>query len=253
MGLHSRGLEAASEGAQQHHNNLASDLLCSKPAVGSFGVLAAAGCSIASGALSSHHGSSRGKAHSLASLETLLPRGGSKHGPTHQHWPLLHSSGGLKKSRHAERSFGFFDLGDGSARDTVFLDVKVGSLTSSPPGPSEQEQQEEAVEQAQHATAEASTAQKHIEVTVETAVEACDTALSAAEVGLYTQVIALMGTTAGMFTSWLGWKLHDSQLPKEFKVPDAGNVLPPELLRPPPNQRVSTAFRQGAATARAAP
>merc|ERR1712137_1170630 len=78
------------------------------------------------------------------------------------------------------------------------------------------------------------------------AMEATEDALSAAEVAISTEVIAAMGTLAGILTAWIGWKLHDSNVPDDLKVPDVGNTLPPELLRPPPDRRVSTCFRPSA-------
>merc|ERR1712176_40296 len=73
--------------------------------------------------------------------------------------------------------------------------------------------------------------------------EASENSLSAAEVAIYTEVVAALGATAGILTSWIGWRLHDSQVPAELAVPDRGEKLPPQLRRPPPDRRVSTCFR----------
>eukprot|EP00405_Crypthecodinium_cohnii_P013747 CAMPEP_0206457896 /NCGR_PEP_ID=MMETSP0324_2-20121206/23239_1 /ASSEMBLY_ACC=CAM_ASM_000836 /TAXON_ID=2866 /ORGANISM="Crypthecodinium cohnii, Strain Seligo" /LENGTH=287 /DNA_ID=CAMNT_0053929115 /DNA_START=76 /DNA_END=939 /DNA_ORIENTATION=+ len=75
--------------------------------------------------------------------------------------------------------------------------------------------------------------------------EASEEALAAAEVAVWTEVVAALGAAATILAAYVGWKMDDSQLPEEWQVPCAAIDLPPELRRPPP---VSGAAPVGAPT-----
>lgn len=114
----------------------------------------------------------------------------------------------------------------------------ASSLFSSSGGERSHETQD-AEEEALEAQAVASLSEAELRKIVEKSNEAAAEALSAAQVAVWTEAIAAVGTFAAVLTSWIGWKMDDSELPPELQVPPPCNVgsgpdLPAELLRPPP-------------------
>jgi len=73
--------------------------------------------------------------------------------------------------------------------------------------------------------------------------EAAEDALSAAQVAVWTEAIALIGCVAGICSSWISWKMDDDELPPELQVQGKGGV-PGDLLMPPPSSRIATIPRQ---------
>merc|ERR1712070_114498 len=65
--------------------------------------------------------------------------------------------------------------------------------------------------------------------------DACANSLTAAQVALWTEVIALFGGVAGILGAWFSWKQDDSEIPDELQVPDVGRAMPPVLMKPPPD------------------
>merc|ERR1711904_467126 len=100
------------------------------------------------------------------------------------------------------------------------------------------------IDDANQAVAEADHTEADVHTAVETAEDAAESSLTAGQVAICTEAVAAIGTVAGILSAWLAFKQHNTQLPPELKVPDVGRQLPPELMRPPPDRRVSTAFRQ---------
>lgn len=81
--------------------------------------------------------------------------------------------------------------------------------------------------------------------------EAAADALSAAQVAVWTEAIALIGCVAGICSSWISWKMDDDELPPELQIHGKGGV-PGDLLMPPPSSRIATIPRQrGSGDARA--
>jgi len=255
--LHAGGLEAAVDGLPHvNWSGLATGVVCSKPAAATFGAVAVAGCGAATGSLGAG-GSRQASSSGLPFLPFPHSRGAAGASPLPsiaaasdffsdaQLLPRLGgSSDGTKALRHVQ-NLGFLET-QPVANDTGFLDVNVrgSSSFSAAQGrnhiPVEEDPEaRSALERASEAEAAADKAEVDVRVAVETAEDAAEGALSAAEVAIYTEVIAAMGTIAGICTAWIGWKMHNDQLPPELTVPDVGNKLPPELLKPPPDRRIS--------------
>ncbi|CAK0908671.1 unnamed protein product [Prorocentrum cordatum] len=68
---------------------------------------------------------------------------------------------------------------------------------------------------------------------IEKSNKAAADALSAAQVAIWTEVIAVIGTLAGILTSWVGYNMDESRLPQGMRVPKVDTELPGELLRTP--------------------
>jgi len=116
----------------------------------------------------------------------------------------------------------------------------------------QEEEEEEVEEVAEEAAATAKMSEADLRQIIEKSNEAATEALSAAQVALWAEVIATMGTLAGVLASWVGWKMDDSQLPEELQVP-SGDSLPPELKQPPPEAaRMISSAREAAAVLAAA-
>merc|ERR1711920_666773 len=97
------------------------------------------------------------------------------------------------------------------------------------------EEAEEVEEEALEAEAVASMSEADLRRVLEKANEAAEEALAAAQVAVWTEAVAAVGTIAGILTTWIGWKMDESQLPPELQLPeDPGGGIPSELKRPPP-------------------
>jgi len=101
----------------------------------------------------------------------------------------------------------------------------------------------QAEEMAADATAQASIAEVEVRKAVQEANDAAEDALAAAQVAVWTEIIGAIGTCAGLFASFIGLKMDDSELPEDVKLPDTAKGLPQELLRPPPGTRVDSRAR----------
>lgn len=93
---------------------------------------------------------------------------------------------------------------------------------------------QEVEEAASEAKATAALSDMELRKVIERANDAAEDALSAAKVAVWTEVITAFGTVAGLISTWIAWKMDDSQLPPEMQVPDIGSSIPNELKRPPP-------------------
>eukprot|EP00927_Polykrikos_kofoidii_P025694 TRINITY_DN23043_c0_g1_i1.p1 TRINITY_DN23043_c0_g1~~TRINITY_DN23043_c0_g1_i1.p1 ORF type:complete len:340 (+),score=52.42 TRINITY_DN23043_c0_g1_i1:96-1115(+) len=112
-----------------------------------------------------------------------------------------------------------------SSLGSFFLGATAASFTSS-------SRSQEASELAAEALSEASIAEVNVRKAVEMAEDAAEDALAAAQVALWTEIIAAVATTAGLFASFVGFKMDDAELPEELKVPDEDGSLPTVLTRP---------------------
>eukprot|EP00928_Gymnodinium_smaydae_P039961 TRINITY_DN27181_c0_g1_i1.p1 TRINITY_DN27181_c0_g1~~TRINITY_DN27181_c0_g1_i1.p1 ORF type:complete len:216 (-),score=48.02 TRINITY_DN27181_c0_g1_i1:73-720(-) len=84
-------------------------------------------------------------------------------------------------------------------------------------------------EMASEAESEASAVELHVREAVQEAEAAAEDALAAAQVALFTEIVGALATVAGLTASVIGWKMDDSELPPELKVPpDQGGL--PELF-----------------------
>lgn len=92
---------------------------------------------------------------------------------------------------------------------------------------------EAAEEEASEAKAVATMTEAQLRRIVEKSNKAAADALAAAQVAVWTEAIAAIGTVAAVLASYIGWKMDDSELPPEYQVP-CGLDLPPELLQRPP-------------------
>jgi len=89
---------------------------------------------------------------------------------------------------------------------------------------------------ADDAQAEAAHSNANLRKALELSQDASEKALNAAQVVLWTEAVAAIGTLAGCLVSWVGWKMDDAQLPPDLSIPQEKASLPPELMRPPPTQ-----------------
>lgn len=105
----------------------------------------------------------------------------------------------------------------------------------------EEEEVEDAEEKSEEAKAVTSLADAELRKVLEESNEAAEEALAAAEVAVITEAVAFVGCLAGVLSSWIGWKMDDSQLPPESKIPPGDPSVPPELLISPPNRIDTTA------------
>lgn len=226
------------------------DILCSKPVAGAFGAIGVAGCAVSTGSLQHHY---PGNAKWVPALHHGVLRGESTAQLSEDSFYLPQIF--ARPKRHAARlaSLGFLDSHPGSsskaAKTEHFLNVDGDDPTSflnalkKGAAKKKTKEEDEVIQGALDAEAEADEAEVTVREAVETAEDAAEGSLSAAEVAIWTEAIAAMGTIAGIATSWFAWKMHDGFLPESLQVPDVGNQLPPEMLRPPPDRRVSVCFR----------
>lgn len=127
-----------------------------------------------------------------------------------------------------------------TARSHGFLG-KVQDATTSSASSFKAGDAEEVEEEASEAESVASMSEADLRRVLEKANEAAEDALAAAQVAVWTEAVAAVGTIAGILTTWIGWKMDESQLPPELQLPeDSGGGLPAELKRPPPGTAISS-------------
>lgn len=232
---------------------IVNDILCSKPVAGAFGAIGVAGCAVSTGSLRHHY---TGNAKWVPALHHGVLRGESTAQLSSDAFYLPQIF--ARPKRHASRlaALGFLDSHPGSSskaakprhllngeRDDPTSFLKGGAQSLKGGAQDKTREEEDVIQGALDAEAEAEEAEVTVKEAVETAEDAAEGSVSAAEVAIWTESIAAMGTIAGIATSWFAWKMHDNFLPESLQVPDVGNQLPPELLRPPPDRRVSVCFR----------
>lgn len=146
-------------------------------------------------------------------------------------------------------------------RDTAFFPAVVPSpagsshrtFPSAPPASFRHNREE--YDEGQEAASSAAAADKEIRRIIERSNKAAADALSAAQVAVWTELIAAVGTMGGIITTWIGWKMDDAQLPSDLQVPappPETSTLPPQLRRPPPEREPGAPAAPPAATERAA-
>merc|ERR1719336_1330666 len=102
--------------------------------------------------------------------------------------------------------------------------------------------EEDVVDETMEAQALASLSEAELRKVVEKSHAAAASALSAAQVAIWTEAVAALGTFAALLTAWVGWKMDDSELPPDLQIPRRDPELPAELLRAPPSGGSSPAM-----------
>merc|ERR1719440_2110527 len=103
-------------------------------------------------------------------------------------------------------------------------------------------EEEKSINMAQDAESMSDKVEISVRRSVAFAEDACAGSLTAAQVALATEVIAMFGGVAGIAGAWFAWKQDDSELPDELQVPDVGRAMPPCLMKPPPDRKISVSF-----------
>lgn len=193
------------------------DVVCSKTSTALFGAVAFTGCGVIRGIA---HAASPDSVHQESENG---PPSSSSHAAPHDsaanHIQMMTSS------KHRGLSDGFLD--------TSLKGVQIRSSSEVDP------EEERIIERAEDAIASSNAADTDVRTAVETAEEAVAEGLTAAQVCLWTELVASIGAFAGIMTSWIGWKMDDSHLPEQLRVPEVGDKYPVAMMVPPPGTRVA--------------